>query len=97
MDTLKPGETLCDMMCGIGPFAIPAAKRGVFVYANDLNPDCVRYLRENATLNKVPFRCPDANVEAALTRGTALQVEDRVTAYNMVRRCMSFWPSRPVP
>ena len=55
MDSLQPGEVLCDMMCGIGPFAIPAAKRRVHVYANDLNPDCFRYLRENATLNKVHF------------------------------------------
>lgn len=50
---LRPGEILCDMMCGIGPFAIPAARKRIVVHANDLNPDCIRYLRENVTLNKV--------------------------------------------
>ncbi|KAL0714546.1 hypothetical protein Bca4012_021525 [Brassica carinata] len=49
----KPGETVCDMFAGIGPFAIPAAQKGCFVYANDLNPDSVRYLKINAEFNKV--------------------------------------------
>ncbi|KAF8102024.1 hypothetical protein N665_0201s0315 [Sinapis alba] len=49
----KPGETVCDMFAGIGPFAIPAAQKGCFVYANDLNPDSVRYLKINAQFNKV--------------------------------------------
>lgn len=49
----KPGETICDMFAGIGPFAIPAAQKGCFVYANDLNPDSIRYLKINAKVNKV--------------------------------------------
>ncbi|CAL9246193.1 unnamed protein product [Arabidopsis halleri] len=49
----NPGETVCDMFAGIGPFAIPAAQKGCFVYANDLNPDSVRYLKINAKFNKV--------------------------------------------
>lgn len=49
---LRPGEALCDMMAGIGPFAVPAARRGHVVYANDLNPKCAHYLRANAGVNK---------------------------------------------
>ncbi|XP_050214540.1 tRNA (guanine(37)-N1)-methyltransferase 1 [Mercurialis annua] len=49
----KPGETICDMFAGIGPFAIPAAQKGCVVYANDLNPDSFQYLKINAKLNKV--------------------------------------------
>lgn len=49
----QPGETICDMFAGIGPFAIPAAQKGCLVYANDLNPDSVRYLKINAKINKV--------------------------------------------
>ncbi|THU49173.1 hypothetical protein C4D60_Mb06t06770 [Musa balbisiana] len=47
------GETICDMFAGIGPFTIPAAQKGCLVYANDLNPDSVHYLRINAQINKV--------------------------------------------
>ncbi|XP_031094734.1 tRNA (guanine(37)-N1)-methyltransferase 2-like [Ipomoea triloba] len=49
----KSGEIICDMFAGIGPFAIPAAQKGCRVYANDLNPDSVQYLKINAEINKV--------------------------------------------
>eukprot|EP00271_Cylindrocystis_brebissonii_P017158 TRINITY_DN4343_c0_g1_i1.p1 TRINITY_DN4343_c0_g1~~TRINITY_DN4343_c0_g1_i1.p1 ORF type:complete len:608 (+),score=133.74 TRINITY_DN4343_c0_g1_i1:52-1824(+) len=49
----SPGQVICDMFAGIGPFAIPAAKAGCTVHANDLNPDSVRYLRMNTELNQV--------------------------------------------
>ncbi|XWS71993.1 hypothetical protein CRYUN_Cryun02cG0002400 [Craigia yunnanensis] len=49
----QPGETICDMFAGIGPFAIPAAQKGCLVYANDLNPDSVHYLKINAKINKI--------------------------------------------
>lgn len=49
----QAGDTVCDMFAGIGPFAIPAAQKGCQVYANDLNPDSIRYLKINAEINKV--------------------------------------------
>ncbi|CAN1331310.1 tRNA (guanine(37)-N1)-methyltransferase 2 [Linum perenne] len=49
----RPGDIICDMFAGIGPFAIPAAQRGCVVYANDLNPNSVHYLKINAKINKV--------------------------------------------
>lgn len=48
-----PGETICDLFAGIGPFAIPAGQKGCLVYANDLNPDSIHYLKINAKINKV--------------------------------------------
>ncbi|XP_019415996.1 PREDICTED: tRNA (guanine(37)-N1)-methyltransferase 2-like [Lupinus angustifolius] len=49
----QAGEIICDMFAGIGPFAIPAAQKGCIVYANDLNPYSINYLRVNAKINKV--------------------------------------------
>ncbi|XP_047165677.1 tRNA (guanine(37)-N1)-methyltransferase 2 isoform X2 [Vigna umbellata] len=60
----QAGETICDMFAGIGPFAIPAAQKGCIVYANDLNPDSIHYLRINAKINKVDDRIYAFNMDA---------------------------------
>lgn len=60
----QPGEIICDMFAGIGPFAIPAAQKECIVYANDLNPDSVRYLKVNAEINKVSGRVHVYNLDA---------------------------------
>ncbi|CAI2180285.1 15732_t:CDS:10 [Funneliformis geosporum] len=49
----KKGDYICDVFAGVGPFAIPAAKKGCIVYANDLNPVSYKHLQENISLNKV--------------------------------------------
>lgn len=65
----QPGEVVCDVMAGIGPFAVPAGKRGVFVWANDYNPESYKYLQEAITRNKVGGKQPSAHItEAWLTR-----------------------------
>ncbi|KAK9810055.1 hypothetical protein WJX72_004048 [[Myrmecia] bisecta] len=53
VDSFRPGQTVIDVMAGIGPFAVPAGQRGCQVYANDLNPRSHHYLQENIKLNKV--------------------------------------------
>lgn len=50
-----PGCVIADVMAGVGPFAIPAAKKGCYVLGNDLNPESVKWMRENRLKNKV---CP---------------------------------------
>eukprot|EP00939_MAST-03C_sp_MAST-3C-sp1_P001034 g1034.t1 len=57
------GMRVCDMMCGIGPFAIPAALKGCVVYANDLNPESVKYLTRNVATNKVRDRVKIFNMD----------------------------------
>lgn len=49
----KP-EAIIDMFAGVGPFAIQIAKRAPesHVIAIDINPEAVRYLRENIRLNR---------------------------------------------
>ena len=44
---------VCDMFAGIGPFAVPAARRCKHVFANDLNPASYSFLVENSRLNGV--------------------------------------------
>ncbi|KAF2836557.1 hypothetical protein M501DRAFT_1007261 [Patellaria atrata CBS 101060] len=65
VSSLKRGEAVCDVMAGVGPFAIPAGKKEVFIWANDLNPDSFAGLKDAITRNKVhrfvrPF-CEDGH------------------------------------
>lgn len=53
VDSFKKGEVVCDVMAGIGPFAVPAGKKGVFVWANDLNPDSYASMKDVIIRNKV--------------------------------------------
>ncbi|PWN40350.1 hypothetical protein IE81DRAFT_349324 [Ceraceosorus guamensis] len=50
---MKPWEVLCDVMAGVGPFSIPAAKKGVYVLCNDLNPASYESLCANVKRNRV--------------------------------------------
>ncbi|KAK0618568.1 Met-10+ like-protein-domain-containing protein [Bombardia bombarda] len=53
IDLFQPREVVCDVMAGIGPFAVPAGKKGVFVWANDMNPESFYYLKDAIEKNKV--------------------------------------------
>ena len=52
---VKEGETVIDLFAGVGPFAIQIAKthENVEVYAVDVNPDAVEFLKRNIRLNRV--------------------------------------------
>jgi len=52
---IKPGETIVDMFAGIGYFSIILAKycKPKKIYAIDINPKAVEYLRKNVWLNDV--------------------------------------------
>ncbi|XP_052212963.1 tRNA (guanine(37)-N1)-methyltransferase-like isoform X2 [Dreissena polymorpha] len=49
---IESTEVVFDVFAGIGPFAIPAAKKGATVFANDLNPHSYEALVNNSKLNK---------------------------------------------
>ena len=53
---IDPDEHLFDMFAGVGPFVIPAAKRGADCVGVDLNGAAIDYLRRNADRNGVSDR-----------------------------------------
>ncbi|KAJ3366622.1 tRNA(m(1)G37)methyltransferase, partial [Kappamyces sp. JEL0680] len=53
----KPGELICDVFGGVGPFALPAARnQDCTVFTNDLNPSSFEYMQKNIIQNKVGHR-----------------------------------------
>ena len=61
---MRRGDVLLDMMAGVGPFALPAAKRGCVAYANDLNPNSYKALVHNIALNKLQAKVKPFNMDA---------------------------------
>lgn len=49
----KPDAVVADVFAGVGPFALPAGKKGCAVLANDLNPESYKYLVQNIKNNNV--------------------------------------------
>ncbi|KAG9037407.1 tRNA(m(1)G37)methyltransferase [Tulasnella sp. JGI-2019a] len=49
----QPGEVIVDVFAGVGPFALPAAKKGCYVLGNDLNPSSSEAMQANVERNKV--------------------------------------------
>jgi len=53
VQSFKPEDVVADVFAGVGPFAIPAAKKGCAVLANDLNPESAHWLTKNISTNHV--------------------------------------------
>lgn len=65
VSTFREGSFVCDSMCGIGPFAVRAAKlKNCKVHANDLNPDSFYWLKENTRINKCEDMVTCFNLDA---------------------------------
>ncbi|KAF8078969.1 Met-10+ like-protein-domain-containing protein [Lyophyllum atratum] len=53
VDMFKHDDVIADVFAGVGPFAVPAARKGCAVFANDLNPNSAKYLTTNVQNNRV--------------------------------------------
>ncbi|GME54715.1 tRNA methyltransferase trm5 [Neofusicoccum parvum] len=53
VQAFKEGEAVCDVMAGVGPFAVPAGKKRIFTWANDLNPESYACMADAIQRNKV--------------------------------------------
>ena len=73
----QPDDLVADVFAGVGPFSLPAAKKGCAVLANDLNPESYKYLIMNIKDNKVSRT---ATIATDTRTEIFLQVTDRVRA-----------------
>ena len=53
VEKFEPSEMVCDVMAGVGPFAVPAGRKKIFVWANDLNPHGFEVMQDAIQRNKV--------------------------------------------
>ena len=64
VDSFGENDVVLDLCCGVGPIALPASKKCLAVYANDLNPAAVAYLERNARRNKGTSLAGVTNLDA---------------------------------
>ncbi|KAJ5161234.1 tRNA (guanine) methyltransferase Trm5 [Penicillium capsulatum] len=53
VEKFQPGQVVCDVMAGVGPFAVPAGRKRIFVLANDLNPHGYEVMQDAIQRNRV--------------------------------------------
>lgn len=74
------------MFAGVGPFTVPAAKKGCQVFANDLNPESVHWLQQNVQLNKVTDKvCLFCHVQITIYNCCSLKVTFLVVFLDLAR------------
>ena len=85
----KRGEAVADVFAGVGPFALPAAKEGVLVLANDLNPESYASLASNAALNHVSEWVRCSNLDGAEF------IRQSRTMLQQIKKTLVFPPRNP--
>jgi tRNA (guanine37-N1)-methyltransferase len=89
---VQKGETVVDLFAGVGPFAVLIAKKhaDVKVYAVDINPEAVEFLKRNIRLNRVDNRVIPIQGNARQTvEKQLLGVADRVIM-NLPEKAIAF-------
>jgi tRNA (guanine37-N1)-methyltransferase len=89
---VQKGETVVDLFAGVGPFAVLIAKKkaDVKVYAVDINPEAVKFLKRNIRLNRVDNRViPIEGNARQIVEEKLLGVADRVIM-NLPEKAIEF-------
>ena len=89
---VREGETVVDMFAGVGPFSILIAKKheNVRVYAIDVNPDAVEFLRRNVAVNRVEKKVvPILGDARQVVRERFMGIADRVIM-NLPERAVEY-------
>lgn len=98
----KESEAVCDVMAGVGPFALPAGKKKIFVWANDLNPHGYDKMRENVKRNKVqefvtPFNMDGRKFIKYASQQLYTQEPAKVAIYPKQKGGRRLQNSKPLP
>jgi len=89
---VEEGETVIDLFAGVGPFSIQIARihENVRVYAVDVNPYAVEFLKKNIRLNRVENKvCPLLGDAKQVVAKRLYEVADRVIM-NLPERAIEF-------
>ncbi len=89
---VKDGETVIDLFVGVGPFAVLIAKthENIKVYAVDVNPHAIEFLKRNIRLNRVEDKVHPILGDAKQTVKDGLSnVADRVIM-NLPEKAIKF-------
>jgi len=89
---VQKGETVVDLFAGVGPFSVLIAKKNtdVKVYAVDINPEAVEFLKRNIRLNRVDKRViPIQGNARQVVEDQLLGVADRVIM-NLPEKALEF-------
>jgi len=89
---VKKSETVVDLFAGVGPFSVLIAKNNADakVYAVDINPDAIKFLKRNIRINRVENRVTPiiGNARQAIEE-RLLGVADRVIM-NLPEKALEF-------
>ena len=89
---VQKGETVVDLFAGVGPFSVLIAKRNpdVKVYAIDINPEAVKFLKKNIRLNRVDNRViPIQGNATQAVEDQLLDIADRLVM-NLPEKAIEF-------
>jgi tRNA (guanine37-N1)-methyltransferase len=89
---VQKGETVVDLFAGVGPFSVLIAKNNedVKVYAVDINPEAIEFLKKNIRLNRVENRVfPILGDARRVIENKLLGVADRVIM-NLPEKAIEF-------
>jgi len=89
---VREGETVVDMFAGVGPFSILIAKKRekVRVYAIDVNPEAVEFLKRNVAVNRVEGKVmPILGDARQVVKESFMGVADRVIM-NLPERAIEY-------
>jgi tRNA (guanine37-N1)-methyltransferase len=89
---VQKGETVVDLFAGVGPFSVLIAKKkaDAKVYAVDINPEAIDFLKKNIRLNRVENRViPILGDAKQVIEEKLLGVADRVIM-NLPEKAMEF-------